>query len=329
MAGRDIPDELIEIILKHLDLTNETDINRFRAVCQSWRSSIPRFERKILLPNRFEIESDSWTPCFLPSKTESIVYHITPLAEDPDRKQRGWLIRLDSDGKLVDPLSQTDYKGRTPFRPKVINFLDFRVFELARTYCSGHWNKMAVSENLDVPAVMMLRDKILYGGKLGLHVRDATKLYLNPDYPDGVALNRKTKTPVDDVIFYQGKFYAVSESGGAIVMVSSCNFKEVYVAWPICNLISCDKKMYLVESLGELLLVERRGPRFIGEGDLVDNVLNKEVIFMVYKLEERERWVRRWVKMKDSELSDRILFVADGIFSFSVSAKEFPGCRHY
>lgn len=55
-----------------------------------------------------------------------------------------------------------------------------------------------------------------------------------------------------DIIFHQGKFYAVAEYGRALV-VDSCSFKLVTIASPVSGgLVSSIK---LVELLGDLLLV--------------------------------------------------------------------------
>ncbi|PRQ47204.1 hypothetical protein RchiOBHm_Chr2g0097161 [Rosa chinensis] len=246
--------------------------------------------------------------------------------------ERGWLIRLDAEQKLRPPLS---WSNGALEKPRVINTVDFGVLEVAKPYLLAsnydkNYHKLAVSLNLDVfPAVMLVRDGVLYLGKWsggGVEVKEYSVQLSpsNPDDDDDPSCSKTIKAnDYDDVIFYQGKFCAVSQSGKLAAMDSS--FKWKVIAFPVSTSMwwKKEKKKNLVESLGELLLVERHGSTFVAKHCSVEDMLKNEVKFKVYKLDGVRK---QWVEMKGSDLDDRIFFVGEDC-CFSVSTRDFPGCQ--
>ncbi|XP_050385900.1 F-box protein SKIP23-like [Argentina anserina] len=225
MAERHIPDELTEIILKHLDLKNEIHVKQFRAVCQSWRSSIPPCKPALAIglpsyclwpesPSRFyEIK-------------ETVVYHVVPPppADGAGERKRGWLIRLYREfphpeelpkPKLIPAILPPSSRWPLPtFRPKSMSFLDCGISELTVHYFLGRYGGKElyklISVSLNLDAVMTLRDGILCHGTFSTANLRAVNLVKYDD------------EPVDDAIFYQGKFYAVSRNGCAFVGRGCC-----------------------------------------------------------------------------------------------------------
>lgn len=316
MASR-IPGELLESIGKCLN--TRTDVSRFRAVCKSLRSSIPRLEKQLQFPIKVLIRNTNGSNTTF-TLTESIVFHLAPPRDDPHK--RGWLVKVEEgkygETRMLHPLSQF-VVGRLPHSfPKVFNLLEFRVFEYARVYSiheGGWWdrnNKVALSMNLGFPAIMIIVDGVLYHGKLDVYVNNCIEVS---------QLDQDQYYDYEDVIFYEGKFYAVCRDGQAVVVDSCLNVKVV--APPILACSGGDHKKSLVESSGELLLVDRY-PSTMGEDSYLDKWLDIELKFKVFKLNTAEN---QWIEVHERDaLSDRILLVGDDS-CFSVSARDFPGCK--
>lgn len=137
-------------------------------------------------------------------------------------------------------------------------------------------------------------------------------------------------SPYDDLILYRNDFYAVDGTGRCVVVGENLRVTEIADA-----VFGGDKK-YLVESNGELLLVDRY--LSIGSDDqpfyyhrvqenevYVPNddtfVIDTTVQFKVYKLD----WVgKNWVEVKS--LGGSMLFLGDNC-SFSANACDFDGMR--
>ncbi|CAN6563414.1 unnamed protein product [Malus baccata var. baccata] len=120
-SADNIPHELLANIGNRLNTT------RFRAVCKSWRSSIPPFKNLLQLP----------------LELSSAVYHLAPPTDD-DPQKRGWLINVKEVGpdrqrgeqqthRAPHPLSCL-FEGQPKSMPRVFNLLEFRVVEVAKMY---------------------------------------------------------------------------------------------------------------------------------------------------------------------------------------------------
>ncbi|KAA8535954.1 hypothetical protein F0562_028432 [Nyssa sinensis] len=133
-------------------------------------------------------------------------------------------------------------------------------------------------------------------------------------------------SPYDDVILFDGQFYAVDSTGRAVIVDSS----------PSVNLVAHsvfggDKK-FLVESCAELLLVDMylsTGPEedlgsyeyfeFYDEFDCY--MIERTIRFKVFKLDQEGQ---KWVEVKS--LGDQMLFLGDNC-AFSASASDFTECK--
>ncbi|KAL7226192.1 hypothetical protein ACSBR1_021343 [Camellia fascicularis] len=132
----------------------------------------------------------------------------------------------------------------------------------------------------------------------------------------------------DDVIVYKGNFYTVDRSGRAFVLDPNMNLIEIAPP-PTNENGKKKKKKHLVESIGDLLLVDKyfelheRNVYYYKDGKERVKSSNREMVseMRVYRLNEDEHG---WVEVRS--LEDQILFVGDDC-SYSVSAREFPGCR--
>ncbi|XP_050127661.1 F-box protein At2g17036-like [Malus sylvestris] len=318
-SGADnIPHELLANIGNRLN--TKTDVSRFRAVSKSWRSSIPPFKNLLQLPSEvwFAVGEDGIDSyCVGFTLVESAVYHIAPPTDDDPRK-RGWLINVKEVGtdqlseqpthRMLHPLSRL-FGGQPKSLPKVFNLMEFRVFEVAKMYSLVYDHEMpddhlkvAASLNLDFPAVMAIDPfGTLYYGELGGDVVECINFPLKLDdlYPG-----------FQDVIFYKGRFCAVCRDGRS-VGVDSCLNTEL-IASPLANSSCHDdkRKKKLVESLGELLLV-----------DMYLYGKPSDFTFEIFKLDAHKK---QWAKLEAQALDDRILVLGDD-GCYSLSARDFPG----
>ncbi|ONH97216.1 hypothetical protein PRUPE_7G176900 [Prunus persica] len=243
MASR-IPDELWESIGKRLN--TKTDVSQFRAVCKSWRSSLPLFAKQF--PLQFPIQVTK--KCSLSfTLNESVIYHLAPPAAT-DPRERGWLICVEEGETgethhMLHPLSQSTVLQLPYSYPKLLNLLEYRVSEVAKVYVPRFrddcWfcGKAALSLNLDFPAVMMVIRGMLWYGKLGVDRKKCIQ----------VSPLTRERSIYEDVIFYQGKFCAVCYNGTAVEVDSSLDV--TMIASPIKGRFTLN---YLVESSGEVLL---------------------------------------------------------------------------
>ncbi|ONH97212.1 hypothetical protein PRUPE_7G176500 [Prunus persica] len=313
-----LPTDLLEAVGKRLK--TKTDVSRFRAICRSWRSSVlpfdqkqPRFPIRIMMKFPFPVN------CFFLTITEDTVYHLVPppnINSDDSASTsstRGWVVRLregeSGEPSMLHPLSSSFHIKRLPKSvfPKLINLLEFRVFELAKTYTMYHSDhsvssyRVAISLSPDWPAIMVVAAGKLYHCKLGPDIEMCTRVDI-------------TSEVFEDVICFEGKFYAVCHNGTAVVVDPS--LEMTLIASPISpdhgSSVHCIKN--LVQSLGEIILVERY-PSRMKQRRLFP------VKFRVYKLNAVER---KWVEMEG--LDGRILCV-ENLYSFSVPAGDFPGCQ--
>ncbi|KAL6226958.1 hypothetical protein ACLB2K_000917 [Fragaria x ananassa] len=297
-----LPTELFEDIVKRLNST-KSDVSRFRAVCRSWRSSIPPVDSKL---QNFKIKTWKENNYKILHVNEVAVYHhlVSPAINPGEQVPRDWLV------KLCSP----DQGGQ------VMNLLDFQGFELAKAYELSGVQRFVMSTNFDSPDAMLIHRGELYHGGLGLDNKGYVNLF---KFEDNQLFMRCSS--YEDVIFYRGMFYAVTPDGRAIAVDGKLT--KVAVSHPICIKYQyhCNKHrvLSLVESSGDLLLVER----FSRKGWCDGNPLKIDVKFKVYKLNAVEE---KWVEMQASDLSDRILVFLTGVhdyYGFSLAAKDFPGCQ--
>ncbi|PRQ47295.1 putative F-box domain-containing protein [Rosa chinensis] len=315
----DLPVELLQSIAKRLD--TKIDVSRSRAVCKSWRFSIPPLTVNSP-PIKVHLGNVIRRGVRLVKKTTlgmRVVYHVAP--QPPASNSRGWLVKvtegeapLDKTHIMLHPLSGTPFPKNpvaNPLLPKELNFYDFRVSELSRTYHTPYTFPVAVSLNSDCPALMMIVEGKLYHCKLGVDgeipkCKEIESLISSIKYVD--------------VICHEGKFYVVSVDGRTVVVDSSLTAKMIAtpISAPVIprSVPACIRKRYLVESFGELLLVI-----YLATTTECRHLSELGVTFEIFKLNAAEK---QWVEM--ATLDDRILFVGEDS-CFSVLARDFPGCK--
>ena len=310
----DLPKELLEIIADHLQ--SKTDITRFRSVCESWRFSILPYQNTVVLPPEVPYLGPPHlreSSLFL---TESTVFYLSPPPGSISSTSSlwGWLVKFKEGQQqgqhhLINPLSPLQIQPLPDSFPKVIKSLQFRVFELAKSYTLqfsnlNHCNyKVGLNPNPDCPSLMIVAAGVLWHLKLGHDRWTAIE-------------DRISQLSYDDVIVYKGKFCAVDECGRTVLIDSSLKISEIA---PVNSIVGGDKKNLVVSNGGELLLVNtylNREHAYYGWRKTF-----KVHKFRVFKLKLDQK---RWVEVES--LNDQILFLGEDC-SFSVSAHNFGGCR--
>lgn len=339
--GRD----LLSLIAKCLD--TRVDVLRFRAVCHSWRSSIPLPPKipspypSLKLP--FPISPN---PHLHPRRRgyfllkEYTVYAVQPLTKISDSSSttaKTWIIKIEESksGKVIlnDPLFRFPFKNLNKNLPKVLNLLDYRVDEISKAYglefvqqgkapeldfnelkSTTMIRKVVTSSNLenigDGFAVMALHT----GGKLGVW-RMGDKKWNNIN-------DNRERSHYSDIVYDKGKFYALDFTG-LVVSVDPATLKLTELS-PVRSFRYeyGGQTKYLLKSFGDLFRIDQCD---LDDIDLCvyssDSDDSGPVRVIVYKLDEEKR---DWVQMEG--LDDRVLFAGDDV-SFSVLAKDFEGCK--
>ncbi|CAA0834412.1 Unknown protein [Striga hermonthica] len=357
VSWADLPKELIHKIGKCLD--TETDVLRFRAVCNSWRSSTTPFKNPLQTPIKlpfpfsaadggsgehlalserivYRIQMPDCTGEHL-ALSERIVYRI----QLPDCKQPNfWVAKVErsGDGKLqlLNPASNHRIKiqPETPI-PKVLDTLNYRICEVCRAYTLNYVNsvksnrnneykygkKVAVSWGVDNSDCIVMA---IFGEKELWYIKSGdekwTKVYNKYGY------NRSSFL---DVVFFSGKFYALDVNGAAWVFDSE--FEQTRVIYNLFSYASkkrlvglYDRELYLVEGSTDK---DKRVCRCREEYDEAcicrfpnTPVLGTFVEILIYRMDKQKG---EWVM--DKTIDERIIFAGDDC-SFSLPAKEFEGC---
>ncbi|KAL6220808.1 hypothetical protein ACLB2K_008562 [Fragaria x ananassa] len=211
----DLSVELLEIVGKCLNFTN--DVSRLRAVCPSWRSSVPPFTKnrqQLLSPIRGPIQlpkhSDSngnWPKIM--TLTKRVIYHVTHSSEA--------LNLLDEDVRVVELAEAYSLKD---------------ISETGRDY------RVAMSFNPSCPVLVVIVNGVLYYCNVG----DDPIPILKP--VEGLSEFFR----LEDVIYYEEKFYVVSRDA-TILVLDSCSLQVMDIL--VKTRMSGHRK-YLVESAGEI-----------------------------------------------------------------------------
>ncbi|PNX79979.1 F-box family protein [Trifolium pratense] len=317
-------------ILQHISKTLNSEFYqiRFRSVCSSWRSSIPKNHHHHLnLPLKFPIPSDDDSNSNSNSNfhlSKRNVFLITP---PPNQKQtlHPWLIKIGPDSKqqthLWHPLSRDK---KLPFHfHDVIDFNQHRVIHLGTEFVFGDLPSSLYRNNIEKIVVFdadtwhIGKGKVSYSVLLTIHV--SGKLAICRCGDERWTVIPGMATPYDDVCVFNGRPFAVDSNGQTVAVGLDLSLE--FVAEPVFG----GNKKFLVESNGELLLVDKYMISVQHEGfldDHGDGVGNYEigfgrkraVKFDVFRLDSMRK---KWVEVRN--LKDRVLVLGEGC-AFSVLA---------
>ncbi|KAG8368037.1 hypothetical protein BUALT_Bualt15G0003500 [Buddleja alternifolia] len=318
-----LPTELLHLITQHLPTS--TDLLRFRSVCATWRAALPpppsAAARFPILPNS-GISDTSWG-FYLSKRT---IYSL----QSPHADHSSWIIKLERDHParmhLLSPLTPFQFKPLPSNFPKSFNLFNIRVKELGEEYILQYINFRPMASSIG-EAGNLYREKVAVlnncGGEfvlLTIHLSGKLVVYKSGD--ENWKVIDDLPSPYDDVILREGKFYAVDNTGRVVLV----NYVDLNVSPVVSSIFGGDKK-FLVDSDGELLLVDKylsagpeddlgynEGFEFYEEFDCY--MSERTVKFKVFRLDES---MGKWVEIND--LGDKMLFLGDNCM-FSASASE-------
>ncbi|KAL8228908.1 hypothetical protein R6Q57_013808 [Mikania cordata] len=325
-----LPRELLDVISTHL--ISDTDILRFRSVCTSWRSSIqPLTSRFPILP--YAGISDTTWGFYLSKRT---IFRVGLPDPDPKQTHIPWLIKVERDNPqkthLMNPLTGSESIPLLPNFPRSLSLLNFRVTELGQEYALQYISYRPNANSIG-DSVTLYMEKVAFCSSgvdgfvlLTIHVSGKLALLKNGEVKWNII--NDLPSPYDDVIFFDGQFYAVDNTGRTVVVDPETTSLKVVAG----SVFGGDKK-FLVESVGDLFLVDKHlsvGPdndmdyddenyEFYEDFDCF--MSERTVKLEVYKLDKEEQ---KWIEVKN--LGDRMLFLGDNC-GFSASALDFPGCK--
>ncbi|XP_042494744.1 F-box protein SKIP23-like [Macadamia integrifolia] len=342
-----LPRDILELIARRL--TNRFDALRFRAVCSSWRSAVS--QRPHRLPGRFRIvPNEGFVETnygfFLSKRT---IFRLG----STEAPSNGWLIKVEEDDLqniLLNPLTQVQIRPLPSMLPKVLGLSDFRISELGQEYVLQEINYPAFPYLNFFNAETCFTKKVAFASSkssisspeddnddftlLAIHVSGQLSIFKSGD--EKWSIIEDLLSSYSDVICFKGKFYAVDITGGTVIVDPSATVSlRTFIVGPYTTAVFEGGKRYLVESEGDLLLVDLRlcrdrldDPRSNPNFDLYSRIhprlyerIGSPVEFKVFKLNEGRK---KWVELQS--LGDRLLFLGDKC-SFSASASDFPGCK--
>ncbi|XP_030522739.1 F-box protein SKIP23 [Rhodamnia argentea] len=324
-----MPEDLLELIARRLD--TQFDVLRFRSVCSSWRSSVApspspsRRGRFPILPND-GISDAAWG--FHLSRRTIFLLGV-PRTRD-QTVPSGWLLKVKEDVprsmNLLNPLSRCPFTSLPEDFPRVLDLMNLHVLELGHEYVLQYMSYRPCGNDGHLymeKVVFLCLDSGNDFALLTIHV--SGKLAMFKSGEKRWSIIQDMPSPYDDVILFKGEFYAVDGTGRTVVVGLDLGVTLIAQSnW------GGDKK-FLVESVGELLLVdmylsldaENDHDGVVAE--LPENfdyfMRERTVRFKVYKLDREEK---EWNEVKD--LGDRVLFLGDDC-TFSASAADLRPCK--
>ncbi|XP_039049725.1 F-box protein SKIP23-like [Hibiscus syriacus] len=335
-----LPGELLYLISKRLHTS--FDVNRFRSICSTWRSTVTSPKRHRLAP-RFPVLPDeggmaNTSNGFSLSKRIIFLLRLPKFNPETDRST-SWVVKIEEDGpnnrvQLLNPLSRSRFDSLPENFPKFFNLLEFSIVELGEEYVLHYLNHLSYlgdTGNLYMEKVVIsCFDNNPNNGFVLLTIHVSGKLAMFKTSDKKWTIIQDMSSPYDDVILYEGNFYAVDNNGRTVLV--GLDFETSEAAMPV---FGGDKK-FLVGSKGELLLVDKYLSIEAPEGscswaglDFVEEYFEniafymneRTVRFKVFKLDEVGK---QWVDVKN--LDDRVLFLGDDC-SFSASVEDLNVCR--
>ncbi|XP_021721377.1 F-box protein SKIP23-like [Chenopodium quinoa] len=298
----DLPDDILSSIADRIDPKIGT--LRLRSVCRSWHSSLSPLPSSITFPLKlpFPLSNGVSTSPSQLSLSKRTVYLLSP----PENfSNGGFLIKVEErEGKrngfsLFDPLLSY---SKFPQPNLCLNLLDYRVSVVCESYVvnsdlglpQNPFKKAVVAKNFAVKGDFVVLGLKLSGELLIWRIGD--------EQWTEIGVNGRS---FDDIISYNGKFYATADRKGRLVMIDSrlkpldLVPKLVYGNGMCTYLVECDGNLYVVDRVG------------IDDG--------RDIKLGVFKLDDKGHF---WDY--ESDLNDCVFFVGDDA-NFSLSRNDYYG----
>ncbi|XP_059460504.1 F-box protein SKIP23-like [Corylus avellana] len=328
-----LPRELLESISGKL--TIYADYLRFRAVCDSWRSSVLNTPRNLppqlpwlMLP---QVQSNPSHRAFFDLSTRKL--HNLELLEATSHSKRccgsshGWLIVLDDSPAvlLLNPL--TPSRLHLPPLSAFPNVVSFNYSEVGKEYAlrgvSGEIYRRSLREmrNSFIKKVVLSSAPLKNKNFIALAILNHSNILVYCKNGDqSWSFIHVARFFCEDVIYYNDLFYAVDKNGAIAVCDVNGSSPTVSVIRPPLQLGG--DMQYLVNSGDdELLLVTRYVDLQYDDTDpYVPSEFYKTVGFEVFRMNWGEP---RWERV--TSLGDRMFFIGENM-SISFLAYDFRAC---
>ncbi|CAK7346085.1 unnamed protein product [Dovyalis caffra] len=324
-----LPPEIIEIISRKV--TIYSDYLHFQAVCHTWKSSIPKTPNHLppqlpwLLLPQSQSNQSSYRGFFDLSTKK---FHFLNLPEASHRKKHcgsshGWLIILDDSPSIlvINPLTRR--KIHLPAISSFPNVVSFDYANVGREYLlvkpQGERYTASLRQMRDgfikklVMSSSPLEKKGDFFVAMAILCSTGDLAYCrNGDERWNIIENVHSFS--EDVIYFNGLFYAVNKAGQiAVCDVSGDSPKVSIIETPQQ---SGGDMQYLVSSGDELLLVTR----YLDLDVEFDDFIYTTMRFEVFKLDLNGP---RWERVRS--LGDLMLFIGENS-SLALPASGFSGC---
>ncbi|KMT01314.1 hypothetical protein BVRB_9g213300 [Beta vulgaris subsp. vulgaris] len=323
----ELPSELLELIFNLTNTSLET--RHFRSVCSSWRSSVPAKQptTHFLSPPIKLFNSEETHNLDLRLVKQSIF--LVSLSSDPDSC---WVIKTEENKtgvlRLLSPFSKRNFIKH--LNCNALDLTNVDVFEIGCEYVlrninktNDHMMRLYDMENEKVTFSFLGKNDFTDNFVILSTQNSTGKLLMYKSclqewaVLDDVALGYEDRgefcydwsVRYVDVLEYEGKFYAVTDSGRTVVIEIGDDF-TVVVNLMVKSIIGGDKKC-LVKSGADLLLVDMYTCSDTGSIDV--NAID------VFKLDKVDK---RWVLLKS--LENRSIFLST---NSSFSANSLHGLK--
>ncbi|KAF8369923.1 hypothetical protein HHK36_032042 [Tetracentron sinense] len=310
----ELHEDLLALIAKQLILYE--DFVTFGGVCSSWRSVAVKknFNPSLQIPWLMLAEKKhSHTRAFFSLSKGMIHERMLPEAHgNRCFSSHGWLITLSVDLtiNLVNPLSRV----RIPLPHQLTfkdHYTDYTPVELQQICIFKAILSASPSWTSDYTVM------VIYGPRV--------KLAFAKPGDEGWTTIDTWSSSYADIIYYRERFYAVNFKGHIMVCdVEGPNPTEASVIARLPEeILGIPCKVYLVESLGKLLVVSRETtpPEFVNRGTEEEALLYQTMEFRVAELDVSNG---KWVEVKN--LGDRAMFLGHNS-SICVAVSDFPRCK--
>ncbi|XVF03704.1 hypothetical protein REPUB_Repub05bG0016600 [Reevesia pubescens] len=336
----DLPQELLSCIATRLDA--RLDVLHFRAVCNSWRGSVPVPPKSPALPVEIHFLVNHPTKplaSFLISETT--VHRIARPSFETHSNHKSWFIKLEETKQknkfhVLNPFSQHPIKNMPPYFPKELNHLNFRVVETARAFGIRQIRDDGEAEfNKDNPWIRKIKlasnfdsSSVVCAIKRG----DLCRMRVDNDIQWCLL---DSDVQYRDITNFKGKFFTVDLYGVILGLdENTLILDEIYS--PLEQKV-WEGERYFLESCGHLYIVvrdfyicpgqvhyDRRIDGFVKETGVED--AHVPVKFKVYKRIPSDHQPNRYEWVEVHDLGDRVFFVSTDC-SFSFSTRDSEGCH--
>ncbi|XP_022772597.1 F-box protein SKIP23-like [Durio zibethinus] len=324
-----LPPELLESIAENVKIY--ADYIRFRAVCRSWRSSIPKIPFRLppQLPWLMLPPSQSHG-AFYDLSTNKVRFLSLPESSNPTQRHcgssHGWLIILDESPSilLLNPFSRANLL--LPPLSTFPNVDSFNYSDIGKEYSLRSPSGGRYTRNLRQMRDSFIKKIVLSANpSKDLHfvaiaiLNQTGELAYCKNGDESWRFIEDAQSYSQDVIYCKGLCYAVDKQGGIVI----CDVRHES---PRVSFIETPRQLmgdmqYLVNSGDELLLVTRHLD--------LDFNFEPDQYYLIYRTKRFEvsRLVWRgphWERVKS--LYDKMLFIGENS-SLSLSASDFTGCK--